>query len=183
MRAKLLAILTSLLLVSGICFADTSGEAVSHVYVEVVANVAVAVVDATVELGQIQTGPFDGTITFRVDANVEAIDLQVAVTDLYKGDSLTAEATIPVAQDAGVTVQPANGNETKGGDNNLAFEGTGMIKEFPAATTEVGNFESGQKGHFSQEVDVTVTWNQPDPELPTGEYSGYVMLTAMIPGV
>jgi type 1 fimbria pilin len=110
MRAKLLAILTSLLLVSGICFADKSGEAVSHVYVEVVANVAVAVVDATVELGQIQTGPFDGTITFRVDANVETIDLQVAVTDLYKGDSLTAEATIPVAQGAGVTVQPANGD-------------------------------------------------------------------------
>ncbi len=183
MRAKVLAILTCLLLVCGVSFAELRGEAVSHVYVEVVANVAVGVVDATVELGTIQTGDFDGTITFRVDANVETIDLQVAVTDLYKGDSLTAEATIPVSQDAGVLVQPENGNETKGGDNVLAFEGTTTVNGFPAATTEVGNFESGQTGHFSQDVDVTVTWNQPDPELATGEYSGYVMLTAMIPGV
>ena len=41
-------------------------------------------------------------------------------------------------------------------------------------------FESSQNGHFSQEVAVTCTWNQDDPEKPQGEYSGWVVLAGMV---
>ncbi len=180
MRAKMLAILTALVLISGVALADLRDEATAHVYVEVVANVAVGVETAVVDLGSIQTGQFSGEVVFRVDANQETLDLQAAVTDLWKGDSLDAEATIPIYAGAGVLVEPENGNEIQAGDNVLAFGGTEEINGFPAMNTEIGTFESGQAGHFSQNVYVTFTWDQVDPELPMGEYSGFCLLRAMI---
>lgn len=180
MRAKLLAILMALVFTSGVTLADLQDEATAHVYVEVAANVAVGVETAVVDLGSVQTGDFSGEVTFRVDANMERLDLQAAVTPLYKGDSLTAESIIQVAASAGAAVVCENGSEIEAGDGILAFDGATTINGFPALLTEVGTFESGQNGHFSQKVAVTFTWNQPDPELPMGEYSGYCMLRGMI---
>ena len=180
MRANLLAILMALVLTSGVVSADLLDEATAHVYVEVVSNVAVAVQTAVVDLGSIQTGLFAGEVIFRVDANMERIDLQAAVTNLYKGDSLDAESIIPVAAALGALVEPENGNQIQAGDNILAYTGTTAINGFPALLTEVGTFESGQNGHFSQNVFVTFAWDQVDPELPMGEYSGFCMLRGMI---
>jgi hypothetical protein len=160
--------------------ADLADDATAHVYVDVVANVAVAVQTAVVDLGSVQTGLFAGEVIFRIDANQETLDLQAAVTNLYKGDSLTAEAIIPVAAALGALVEPENGNEIEAGDNILAYAGTDEINGFPALLTEIGTFESGQSGHFSQNVVVTFAWDQIDPELPMGEYSGFCMLRAMI---
>lgn len=180
MRAKVLAILTALVLTSGVALADLADEATAHVYVDVVANVAVGVETAVVDLGSVQTGIFAGEVIFRVDANQETLDLQAAVTNLYKGDSLDAESVIPVAAGLGALVEPENGNEIEAGDNILAYTGAAEINGFPALLTEIGTFESGQNGHFSQNVFVTFAWNQADPELPMGEYSGFCMLRAMI---
>jgi hypothetical protein len=46
--------------------------------------------------------------------------------------------------------------------------------------TETKAYESSQNNHFSQNVNVVVTWNQDDPEKPMGEYSGCVRLTALV---
>ncbi|MEN6423747.1 MAG: hypothetical protein ABFE13_00175 [Phycisphaerales bacterium] len=180
MRAKLLAILMALVLTSGVTLADLQSEATAHVYVEVVANVAVAVQTAVVDLGNVQTGEFSGEVVFRVDANMERLDLQAAVTPLYKGDSLTAESVIQIAEGAGVAIACENGSEIEAGDGILAFDGATSINGFPALLTEVGTFESGQNGHFSQNVTATFTWDQTDPEMPMGEYSGFCMLRGMI---
>lgn len=181
MRAKVLAILTALVLTSGVALADLQGEAVAHVYVDVVANVAVGVETAVVDLGAVQTGLFAGEVIFRVDANQETLDLQCAVTNLYKGDSVTAEAIIPIATALGVLVEPENGNEIEAGDNILPYADTPItINGLAGLLTEIGRFESGQAGHFSQNVFVTFAWDQIDPELPMGEYSGFCALRAMI---
>lgn len=180
MRAKMLAILTALVLTSGVALADLQGEATAQVYVDVVANVAVGVETAVVDLGQVQTGLFSGEVIFRIDANQETLDLQAAVTNLYKGDSATADAVIPIATAAGVLVQPENGNEIEAGDNILAYTTAATINGLAGMETEIGTFESGQAGHFSQNVYVTFTWDQIDPELPMGEYSGFCALRAMI---
>ena len=180
MKARnLLAILMTLTLASGVALADLEGDATAHVYVEVVANVAVGVQTAVVDLGAVQTGEFDGTVIFRVDANVERLNLYVTATDLYKGDSLTAESVIPLVG-PGAQIVLDNGSEVQAGDGMLEWETAGDIDGFAAQISETGSFESGQNGHFSQDLDVTVTWDQDDPELPMGEYSGFVMLTGMI---
>lgn len=183
MRATLLASLVALMLISGIAVADPSGDAIAKVYVEVVPNIAVGVVDAVVNLGQVQTGTFGGAITFRIDANTEQVDMWVAATDLFKGDEYSEDPEVsPIAVNtaAGALVKPMNGNRVGGAGNTLQYTGATTINGWAANATETGRFESGQNGHFSQDVDVTVKWNQPDDEKPQGEYSGYVMLTALV---
>jgi hypothetical protein len=180
MKAKvLLATLMTLTVASGAAFADLEGYAQAHVYVEVVANVSVGVQTAVVDLGSVQTGRFAGTVVFRVDANVERLDLQVVATDLYKGDSPTAESIIPLVG-PGARIVLENGSEVQAGDGVLEWDTATILNELDGQISEIGTFESGQNGHFSQAVDVTVNWDQTDPELPMGEYSGFVQLCAMI---
>jgi hypothetical protein len=51
---------------------------------------------------------------------------------------------------------------------------------FPTQRSETIGFESSQNNRFSQDVTVTVCWDQDDDEKPMGEYSGVVKLTSMI---
>ena len=51
---------------------------------------------------------------------------------------------------------------------------------FLGLQTDYIGFESSQPGYFSQNVFVTVAWNQDDPEKPQGQYSGLVTLLATI---
>ncbi len=128
-------------------------------------------------------GLFAGEVIFRIDANTRRPSIcRPRVTNLYKGDSPTAESIIPVATALGVLVEPENGNEIAAGDNILAYEDTAASRStgFAGLQTEIGTFESGQTGHFSQHVFVTFAWNQIDPELPMGEYSGFCMLRGMV---
>lgn len=183
MRAKsLLAILLALVMGSGVAFADLTSSATATVAVNVVSNVAVGVVTTVVNFGNIQTGPFGGPIVFRVDANVQVITLSVAVSNLFKDDAPTSPYFIPINVVAGVGVAPVIGSELPAGqDNKLAYVTTPiLVGPYAGLATEVGTFGSGQNNHFSQEVVVTPSWVQVDPELPTGEYSGLVVLTAVI---
>jgi hypothetical protein len=163
-------------------FADLSSDATSHVWVDVVANVAVGVIDAQVDIGDIQTGEFETTITFRVDANMEDVNLYPLVTHLYKGDdpSNSDVAPIPVDSAKGVMIQPTNANPTQGADNNAGVPVAANIGLFEGFQFEQINFESSQNGHFSQDVDVTAYWVQNDPEKPQGEYSGFVQLFCVL---
>ncbi len=163
--------------------ADLTGDATAHVYVDVVANIAVGVIDSNVDLGEIQTGDVVGEITFRIDANVEQVKLGVVASNLYKGDVPTGTAgyQIPVSG-SGAFVDPNAANPTEGGSKTLPWTTTQVVDadQWLYNSTGLQEYESNQGGHFSQDVDVTVTWNQPDPELPTGEYSGWVKLVAEI---
>jgi hypothetical protein len=163
--------------------ADLEGDADAHVFVDVVANIAVGVVTANVDLGEIQTGPFPGEIIFRIDANVEEVEIGVIASNLYKGDANDSDFSIPVSGD-GANVQPDMGNAVEGHGNLLAWlDGNGttvLLNGMEALESETWDFESGQNGHFSQDVTVSLEYNQPDPELPQGEYSGWVKLVAAV---
>jgi len=184
MKGKgLLVILVALVWGSGgVAFADLTSNATANVAVHVVSNVAVGVVTTVVDFGNIQTGPFGGPIIFRVDANVQVLFLGVAVSNLYKDDAPTSPYFIPIDVAAGVGVAPVIGSELPTGeDNRLAYDLSPIfVGPFIGLQTVGGLFGSGQNNHFSQEVVVTPTWVQIDNELPTGEYSGLVMLTAVI---
>ncbi|MBN1786864.1 MAG: hypothetical protein JW806_00550 [Sedimentisphaerales bacterium] len=182
MKRKMLAIVAIMMMVTSVASADLSGEAEAHVFVDVVANVSVGVLTSNVDLGQIQTGSFPANLVFRVDANVEQVKFTVIATDLYKGDDPASLFTIPVAGD-GAVVQPTNANPIQGGTNLLVWlagDGSLQLNGMSATQSETKAYESGQNQHFSQDVDVTVEYDQIDPELPRGEYSGWVKLVCEI---
>jgi len=163
--------------------ADPTSNAVAHIYATVDPNVAVAAPSAAVDAGAYQTGTVTGTITFRVDANTQAVSLQVCASDLWKGDDPTGTDVDPIALDAtaGATILPTNANPIGGASNNGPFTTAGTpVEGFPTQCADPISFESSQNNHFSQDVTVTVQWDQTDPEKPQGEYSGVVQLIAVV---
>ena len=164
--------------------ADLQNSAVANVRVLVSPNVSIAPVSPNIDAGSVQTGPFTASIDFTVDANKQEVSFFAEASDLFKGDdpTNTTVAPLPVNLSTGVLVTPANGNATHGHGNTMAFIGStgGVVNGFPTHMTETVQFSSSQNNHFSQNVNVKVAYTQPDPEQPTGEYSGVVRLTAIV---
>lgn len=184
MKRKL-ALALGLFVCAGAANADLESMATAHVWVDVVSNIAVRANTPQVDMGDIQTGVFSSTIEFRVDANHEDIDLACYASDLWKGDDPANDDVppIPLFMPAGCLIDPINANPTGGASPVASFDSgvTHEVSGYPAYGTNAINFESSQNGHFSQEVYISVAWNQDDPEKPQGEYSGVVKLVGMIP--
>lgn len=163
--------------------ADEIRSAVASVFVTVDPNVAIFSATPIVDLGSIQTGSFPAVLTWRVDANQEAVSFFLEASALYKGDDPTNEevAPIPLNMAFPATIKPALGNEINSGDNKAAWIGTGVpIGDYPTSLTETVRYESSQNGHFSQEVMTTIWYTQPDAEKPTGQYSGKIRMTVLL---
>lgn len=184
---KILAVLMGLALCAVLApsaYADLDADAIAHVYVDVVANVAMQPLTANVDAGDIQSGEFSAICEFRVDVNLQSVNLSVRATDLWKGDDpLGVEVLpIPLYQPPGAMIAPTNANPTGSGTNIGVFDPAVFfdINGFVALGTNQIEFESSQNNHFSQSVFVTCTWNQDDPEKPVGEYSGFVQLLCLL---
>lgn len=167
---------------AGMALADTEGHAIAHVYVVVDPNISVGVLTPNVDLATVQTGVIPGYFTFRVDANVEQAAFCVAASYLYKGDDPTDPevAPIPLDREAGVDIQPTDANPVQGGGYNADYEEQWLYEGFDGWMTGYILYESSQAGYFSQDVYVSIWWNQDDPEKPQGEYSGWVSFWAFI---
>jgi len=168
--------------------ADLENNAMAHVFVDVDPNVAVMALTGNIDLGSVQIGSFDGNAIFRVDANEEAVTLGVATTHLYKGnDPFNNDvAPLPVDTNRGAVIDPANANPVEGGSNVAQYGGAVVVDTsygpMEGFRTNDITFESSQNGHFSQDVSVTVGWDQPDPEQVQGQYSGYIVLYSALVG-
>jgi hypothetical protein len=162
--------------------ADTGASATVNVKMNVNPNVGVSAINANVDAGTVQTGDRSALCAFRVDANSQEVYFQVNASNLYKADDVNSLNIIPLDLGKGATVQPVNGNALNFHGNLLSFTGTPgpVVSGFPTFSTEVVQFQSSQTGVFSQEVDVTVTWLQANPEQVAGEYSGVVQLVATL---
>jgi hypothetical protein len=167
---------------SGLALADETGHATAHVFVDVNPNIAVSVLTPNVDLGTIQMGTFPGIFIFRVDANVEMVALWVEATYLYKGNDPFDPLVDPIilAREVGATIEPTNANPVEGNSNIVPFLETVDYNGFTAWLSDQMEFESSQPGYFSQDVTLTVAWDQPDPEKPQGEYSGWVIFYASV---
>lgn len=172
----------ALLAFAGSALADTEGMATAHVYVNVNPNVAVGVITPNVDLFTVQTGIFCGQIIYRIDANSEQVCLAVGPTYLYKGNDPTDPTVAPIllALDEGVVIEPTDANPLNGDPNVADYMFEFIFNGFVGVQTEFICFESSQPGYFSQDVYVTVCWDQDDPEKPQGQYSGFVTLWATI---
>jgi hypothetical protein len=168
----------------GLAYADLNGATYTHVFVNVVPNIAVSPMLSNVDLGTVQTGAFGSGVTFRIDANTEKVKFMAGVSQLYKGDVTTNPIVEPIAVGGGGVVMTAEqANPINGHSSTAAFVGdptdilgTGYIGN----VTEWVTFESAQNNHFSQSITLTPTWVQANPEKPIGEYSGVVALWAMV---
>ncbi len=178
-------LILALLGFAGTAMADPTDNAVSHVFLNIVPNIAVSAIDSNLAAQNLQTGVVSLPITFRIDANTEAVDLSVLVTNLYKGDDPGGTEVDPILPSGGgVLIDPANANEINGGDGFAEYVAGGKYTNskgtFEGLQTQEVIFESSQDGHFSQDVEVIPSWSNEDDEKPVGQYSGYVLLYAAV---
>ncbi len=181
-RIGLLVCLLAIVGLTSATYADTSSDSTAKVIIIVNPNVAVSTV-ADPPMVNIQAGQVSILITYLVEANLQEACIYIEASDLFKGDDPTNQEVPPIPLDTTVpaTIDPVNANPLNGGSMDAAWIGAGLpIGQFDTQLSETICFESSQNNHFSQEVDVTVTWNQDDPEKPTGQYSGWVRLTALV---
>jgi hypothetical protein len=136
-----------------------------------------------INLGYVGVGNVTGEICFRVDANIQILNFRVAATDLYRDDNPSCAYKIPVAG-AGAQITCEPGKQSGGGTGLLPWQADPSPGMLPAswtgAVSETGTFDSGQGREFSQDVCVTVQWDQSDAALPEGRYSGSVKLAAAV---
>ena len=160
-------------------------EATARVVVRIPAHITVsgpAVV--AVDLHDHQIGsPIPANVRFLVSANAQEVELQVACTDLYQAGDPTSAHRIPVAG-PGVRITCEHGHAVAGGDALLQWQQSPPAGLLPAgwtgAVTEAATFTAAPAAVFSQNIAVEVTWNTTDPDLPLGEYQGYVKLIGLL---
>ena len=167
---------------AGMAYADPVSEATADVFITVDPNIAIQPILPYIDMGTWQMGEFSGTIPFRVDANTEQVKFVACTSHLYKGADPVAGLVDPIELylPAGVEIYAEMGNPTAGDDHVLSYVGDWDLEGFAGKITEEVTIESAQSGHFSQNVELYVTWTQADPEKPMGEYGGKVQLVAMV---
>jgi len=159
--------------------ADPEDDAVARVQCEILANIA-AQATGEVTLESLQTGPVCGNVPFRIDANTQYIMLAVEASHLFKADDPNSDYAILLQNDCPAEASIVGGNPVPTclpfvtGLTNIAGMG------YAGYGTSFAQMESGQAGHFSNDLLVRATWCNLDDELPRGDYSGYVKIVAQV---
>jgi hypothetical protein len=148
-----------------------------HITVSAPALVSVDLQDRSI------SSPISASVRFLVSANTQEVELQVACTDLYRAGDPTSAYRIPVAG-TGARITCAHGHASADGNSLLPWQhspSTGLLPAgWTGAVSEAGTFTASPAATFSQNVAVDVSWNTTDPDLPLGEYRGYVKLIGMV---
>jgi hypothetical protein len=144
--------------------------------------VSVSSYSPRVNIGNVSTGDFSGTFTFAVQANKDAISLQLLATDLYLNSDPSAPGIKPIEvnRGAGVDIQAAQAKPIPPSTWNAKFSSNEPLNkpegEYTAYKTDQIQLKSAQNGVFDQDVDFRVTWTQNDTIKPAGRYGGYLVL-------
>lgn len=183
MNAKSAAFFVALAWICGAAFSQVPapiGEATARVRARVEPQIAVSEpVVVVIDLQNREMGEKIPTeVRFAVRANTQAVELQVACTDLYKAGDPASEYRIPVAgPGAEITCEHA-------GSRLLTWLHNPPVDALPGGWTgrvsEAGIFTASAGRIFCQDVAVEVSWQATDPALPTGEYQGIVRLLGMV---
>ncbi len=161
--------------------AENSSSMVANVHVIVSPRVSLKPLASTISTETIQWGAFSTDVTFRINANQDAIALSAAASPLYKGSDPANNAVTPIPLDLsrGIRIHPTHAAPHAGGSDVAAYAAETDIEGFPAMQTGYVTFESSQNGHFDQDVTLTVWWIQDDHAKTMGEYGGKVRLNSL----
>ncbi len=161
--------------------AERGSSATARVIVEVRPKIAVsAVASPVVRSGS--GGKLEAVIAFVVEANLHEASVYVEASDLQlTGNNAGRDVPrIPLDTATPAVIDPASATPHSG-DNTARWIGPGKpIGDYDTHLSESIRFESEQACTFAQQIDVTVTWNPPRPDMPTGRYGGMVRLTALV---
>jgi len=182
MKYLTLPTIATIALSSQISMAESDDNDASKVSVKITPHIAVQTQKASIYLGNVVQGEFDGELTFLVQANNDVVSLSVAATDLYKGMDVNSRVTPLRLSHQGAFIFANGASPIDGEDNNATWIGNDSISGFPAMLSEPISFESSRNGYFDNEVDVQVRWNIDNPGQAEGEYGGYVTLWAALDG-
>jgi len=161
--------------------ADTFASATARVTVNVVPTMNVSAVERVV-VRNTRPGPIEATVTFFIRANLHRARIYVEASDLYKDSDPTNQAVAPIPLDLTVpaVIELASAAPLGDGVNRAGWIGQGVpIQSFATHLSESLLFESSQNRTFTQEVDVTLIWDQGAAIRPVGQYGGVVRLTAL----
>lgn len=182
-----LALLAAAAFVASPATADETNSAAAHVIVNVAPNVAINANTPQVVVSAIQSEEFEVEVRFQVQANTQVLDLSVQASNLYKHDDTSSPYQIPLKSGSEtVEVVIASGSPLGGANNLLTFTGPAASpisvngRSYPAMSTGLKRYGSGQGEFWNQETTVTVAYDQANETLPTGEYSGGIQLTAVV---
>ena len=180
----LAAALGMLSLASSPTRADTQATGVARVLVTVPPSIAVAPIQPLWDLSTVQKGSFSAIITWRVEANVQSIQMMLEASDLYKADdpSNTEIAPVPLDSTRPADILAEHATATNGAGSGVSWIGPGApINNFPTMRSDTVIYESSQLGTFSQLVTTRVYYDQQDAIKPMGQYGGRVRITTLIP--
>ncbi len=162
--------------------AGKKAQAMVRVHLRVEHMISIQPVSSDIDAGVVDTGDVSVPIRFRIDANSPRIAVSATVSDLYKGDGPSGDDArpIPVDTSRGLAIDPEDAHEA--GVSPFTGEDTLETPEgsLTGHRTEEVLLTSSQRHRFSQEIAVTPTWASEDPKQPEGEYSGYVLVRAMV---
>jgi len=165
--------------------AHGTSSATARVYATVVPSITVSEPRiVTIDLQEHQMdAPIGTQVQFLVRANTQNVELQVACTDLYRAGDPSSACKIPVGG-LGVDVAHEHHDARIGGSRLLPWCSAPLVGLLPpgwtGAVTEVGLFQTTAAPTFTQNVTVGVSWQPPGPNLPIGEYTGFVRLIGMV---
>ena len=168
------------LFIAGSAMADQSSEDMLKVVAQILPNIAV---DAgpDIRLAALQTGSVAGDLPFRIDANTQWILLTVYASNLYKGNDPNSVYIIGLDSAVPAEISVVGGNPVPYPASFV--EPVDVFSGFLGYCTEDIAIENGDNGHFSQDLSIALSWLNEDPELPMGDYSGWVKLIgAVLPG-
>ena len=140
----------------------------------------VAIMGGTVTIGMgtmMGTGQGTVQVCYTIHCNNQTVWIEVQATDLWKANVPGGAYRIYLDVDEPADVVPVNGNQVMKTDNLVPWDPAKapMISTFPAYATETAEFASATAGNFSQDVYITLIYENEDAELPSGDdYSGWV---------
>ena len=163
---------------------QVTGSHEVKVEAQVVPNIAVSGPVDYQNIGQVaagDAGAIVAVIPFRIHANTEAVRIQVCATDLYKGNDPTSSYIIPLSSDDPVLIS-TEAEAIGQADNTLPWDPATPYASHGqnGMCTQALIVESGQNGTFSIDFGVQLGWQNDDPELPQGYYTGYVKRVAEV---
>ena len=166
--------------------AQTQATSGARALVTVPPYISVTPIQPVWDMSTVLTGSFSATVTWRIEANVQTIQMMLEASDLYRDDDPSKTEIPPIPLD---TTKPAYftgefGRLTSGGGNQASWTGPGTPNSgFPTKQTETVFYQSSQASITNQLVSTQIYFDQQEKIKPTGAYSGRIKITALIPPV
>lgn len=175
MTYQAISVLLSLL--GGYVIAQDSATTCVSAYVR--GNISVIALSSerySIYIKENQQNEIVGHVSYLVIANQPKVCIQVKATDLYHSTLSDPNTFIPLSE-KGVSITDSTHSDL---NQKLTWTDASILNGLPAQVTQTGVFTSQHSDSFHEEIDVHVTWEHLNRNLPLGTYQGHIKLIGFI---